>query len=47
MKQPLVVYWSRRDLRLLDNPALYAAVEFSKKEAAPFLPMFIVEDYMT
>ena len=46
MKQPLTLYWARRDLRLLDNPALYAAVEYSKKEAIPFLPLFIVEDYM-
>lgn len=46
MKQPLALYWARRDLRLSDNPALYASVEYSKKEAVPFLPMFIVEDYM-
>ena len=47
MKSPLIIYWSRRDFRLTDNPALLAAVEHSKKENLPFLPIFILEDYMT
>ncbi len=47
MKSPLVIYWSRRDFRLADNPALLAALLHSKKENIPFLPIFILEDYMT
>ncbi len=46
MKKPLVIYWSRRDLRLLDNPALLAAVAYSKQTQTSFLPIFILEDYM-
>jgi deoxyribodipyrimidine photo-lyase len=46
MKQPLVIYWARRDLRLHDNQALCAAAEASRKSQAPFLPLFILEDYM-
>ncbi len=47
MKSPLIIYWSRRDFRLTDNPALLAALEHGKKENLPFLPLFILEDYMT
>ncbi len=46
MKQPLIIYWARRDLRLLDNPALAAAVTASKKRNIPLLPLFILEEYM-
>lgn len=46
MKEKIAVYWSRRDFRLRDNPALSAAVSFAKKEKALFIPMFILEDYM-
>jgi deoxyribodipyrimidine photo-lyase len=46
MKEKLVLYWSRRDFRLRDNPALSAAIAYSKKEDVPFLPIFVVEDYM-
>jgi deoxyribodipyrimidine photo-lyase len=46
MKKPLIIYWSRRDLRLLDNPALRAASEESLRLGASFLPLFILEDYM-
>jgi len=46
MKQPLIIYWARRDLRLADNPALAAAVGASQSEQVPFLPLFILEDYM-
>ncbi len=46
MRTPLVVYWSRRDFRLADNPALCRALEESAKKNIPFLPIFILEDYM-
>jgi deoxyribodipyrimidine photo-lyase len=46
MKQKLILYWSRRDFRLTDNPALTAAHEHSRREGVPLLPIFILEDYM-
>lgn len=46
MKEKVAIYWARRDLRILDNPALFAAVTYSKKEKVPLLPLFILEDYM-
>lgn len=47
MKPPLIIYWTRRDFRLLDNPALLAASEASRQDNVPFLPLFVLEDYMT
>lgn len=47
MKPKLNIYWSRRDLRLKDNLALLAATEACKLGDVPFLPLFILEDYMT
>lgn len=38
----LAVYWSRRDFRLHDNPALNGATSSD----SPVLPIFILEDYM-
>lgn len=46
MNQPLVIYWVRRDLRLADNPALTAALQASRSQQIPFLPLFVLEDYM-
>lgn len=46
MKERVAIYWARRDMRLLDNPALASAVAYSKKEKVSFLPLFILEDYM-
>jgi len=46
MKLPLIIYWARRDLRLTDNPALTAAAAASRSGQVPFLPFFILEDYM-
>jgi deoxyribodipyrimidine photo-lyase len=46
MKQPLIIYWARRDLRLRDNPALTAAVVLGRSEKTPLLPLFILEEYM-
>ncbi len=46
MKPPLIIYWVRRDLRLKDNPALWAASAASRQSGALFLPLFILEDYM-
>ncbi len=45
-KDKLILYWARRDLRLADNPALLKAVEASRQTKTPFLPIFIIEDYM-
>lgn len=45
-KQKLILYWSRRDFRLTDNPALWSAVQDSTAQDIPFLPVFIIEDYM-
>jgi deoxyribodipyrimidine photolyase len=47
MKPPLIIYWARRDFRLHDNPALLSAIVDSKENNLPFLPLFILEDYMT
>lgn len=46
MKTPLILYWSRRDFRLKDNPALTQAVAASRERRITFLPLFILEDYM-
>ncbi len=45
-KNKLIVYWTRRDFRLHDNPALHEAVKLSRAENIPFLPLYILEDYM-
>ena len=42
----LNIYWSRRDFRLTDNPALHASLEKSKEKDNFFLPIFVLEDYM-
>ena len=47
MKETLIIYWARRDLRITDNPALTAACACSKELKAHFLPLFILENYMT
>ncbi len=47
MKEKLIIYWSRRDFRLQDNQALTSAISSSKKEKISFLPLFIIEPYMT
>jgi deoxyribodipyrimidine photo-lyase len=44
MKQPLILYWTRRDFRLTDNPALTQAIKDSKEHNIPFLPIFILDD---
>lgn len=47
MKDTVVIYWSRRDLRLRDNRALANAIAESKTRGIPFLPVFCIEPYMT
>ena len=42
----LTIYWSRRDFRLHDNPALTQAISHAKKNDSYFLPLYIVEPYM-
>jgi deoxyribodipyrimidine photo-lyase len=44
MKQPITIYWIRRDFRLADNPALSQAIKDSKANNTPFLPMYILDD---
>ncbi len=39
----LVIFWCRRDFRLLDNPALFEAIRFAKERNFAFLPVFILE----
>ena len=46
MKKKIAIYWSRRDFRLHDNPALFAAIKHAKNEEIEFLPLFILEEYM-
>jgi len=46
MKEKLVIYWARRDLRIEDNPALTAACTYSTETGATFIPIFILEKYM-
>jgi deoxyribodipyrimidine photo-lyase len=46
MIKPLHIYWSRRDFRTHDNPALHAAVHKSRHSGGDFLPLFVIEDYM-
>ncbi len=47
MKQRLIVYWARRDLRLHDNRALLSALHESRAQELSFLPVFVIEPYMT
>lgn len=47
MKQSLIIYWSRRDFRLTDNPALTQALAEHARTQIPVLPLFILEPYMT
>lgn len=47
MKQKIAIYWSRRDLRMEDNPALTEALKSAEQENISFLPVFIIEPYMT
>jgi deoxyribodipyrimidine photo-lyase len=46
MSKTLSLYWVRRDFRLLDNPALFAAVAYVKDHDGEVLPFFVLEDYM-
>ncbi len=41
------IYWSRREFRMHDNPALFACVKSCEEHDSYFLPIFILEDYMT
>lgn len=44
METSLVVYWCRRDFRLLDNPAFSEALDFSVKHNLKLLPIFVLDD---
>lgn len=46
-KEKLVIYWSRRDFRLRDNSALTHATLKAKQSQSLFMPLFVIEDYMT
>ena len=43
MKEKVVIFWFRRDLRLLDNAGLYHALRQSR---APVLPLFIFDTHI-
>jgi deoxyribodipyrimidine photo-lyase len=43
MKPEIVIYWSRRDFRVLDNPALSEAVNFARDRYLDFLPIYILD----
>lgn len=43
----LIIYWCRRDFRMRDNPALYQATRAALDNNAFFLPLYILEPYMT
>jgi deoxyribodipyrimidine photo-lyase len=44
MKQPLIIYWIRRDFRFTDNPALSQAIKDSKTRSVSFLPIYILDN---
>ncbi|MDI9336609.1 MAG: deoxyribodipyrimidine photo-lyase, partial [Gammaproteobacteria bacterium] len=44
--QKIAIYWCRRDFRLQDNPALFAAYTCVQNEGALLIPLFVLEDYM-
>jgi deoxyribodipyrimidine photo-lyase len=39
----MVIYWHKRDMRLLDNRALYFAVELSREQNTDFVPILGLE----
>lgn len=41
--EEIVIYWSRRDFRIADNPALSNAVLYAEKKSLKFLPLFIID----
>ena len=43
-KQKIVIYWSRRDFRLNDNPALAEAINYSQTNNLEFLPIYILDN---
>ena len=43
MQKQLVIYWVRRDFRLRDNGALYAALQHAEKNDLEFLPLFLLD----
>jgi deoxyribodipyrimidine photo-lyase len=44
MKKSLTIYWARRDFRLLDNPALFNAIEFQKTHNSDYVNLYILDD---
>ena len=42
-KLPVVFFWFRRDLRLQDNAALFAAKQFAEAEGLRIIPVFIFD----
>lgn len=45
-KTKLVVYWARRDFRLIDNPAMSQAIKKANDENLTVLPIFILDPYI-
>jgi deoxyribodipyrimidine photo-lyase len=42
-KPDLTIYWTRRDFRFQDNPALFSAIEHSIQSKSPLIPLFLVD----
>ena len=40
------IYWSTRDFRLHDNPAMFACVKSYEEYGVYFFPIFMLKDYM-
>ncbi|MFY8165084.1 MAG: deoxyribodipyrimidine photo-lyase, partial [Sediminibacterium sp.] len=43
MKDPISIFWFRRDLRLEDNTGLFYALSHAKKAGQTVLPIFIFD----
>jgi len=43
MKPQIVIFWSRLDFRLNDNPGLFAAASFARENQIPFLPILVLD----
>ncbi|NJL96891.1 deoxyribodipyrimidine photo-lyase [Candidatus Gracilibacteria bacterium] len=42
--QKLSIYWSRKDFRLNDNPALFSSINYAQKNKLKLLPIYIIDE---
>ncbi|NJK71230.1 MAG: deoxyribodipyrimidine photo-lyase [Thermales bacterium] len=40
----LSIYWSRKDFRLNDNPALFSSINYAQKNKLKLLPIYIIDE---